>query len=141
MDAILSWNAEGSHARRGGSQSGHGNERGRTIQLAKPCAFPIIRKYVLTNCVKRRQGPRLKIMLKFASSTAVTVASTILPTLAITVLVGTQELKHKIIYIGGFTALFATAFIVVKDAQTSIVQVFTATVACVRLDHCILSIC
>jgi hypothetical protein len=71
------------------------------------------------------------MMLKFTFSTVVTVASTVLPTVAISVLARTHAIEHKILYIGGFTALFATAFIVLKDAQTSIVQVFTATVACV----------
>jgi len=56
----------------------------------------------------------------------VAVVASILPTLAIGVLVIAEGIERRVIYIGIFTALFAATFMYLKDAGTSTVQVFVA---------------
>ena len=67
-------------------------------------------------------------MLKFTSSVAMVVAC-VLPTVAIGILTTAQTTKQRLLYIGGFTALFAIGVMWLTDAGTSRVSIFTATAA------------
>jgi len=67
-------------------------------------------------------------MLKFTSSVA-TVVACILPTLAIGILATAHGTMHVLLYIGGFTALFAIGLMFLTNAETSRVEIFTATAA------------
>ena len=69
-----------------------------------------------------------RTMLKFTSSVA-TVVACILPTLAIGVLATAHGTMHALLYIGGFTALFAIGLMFLTNAETTRVEVFTATAA------------
>jgi len=66
--------------------------------------------------------------VQFTSGVA-TVVACLLPTLAIGVLTTAQGNIQKLLYIGGFTALFAIGLMLLTDVGTSKVQVFTATAA------------
>jgi hypothetical protein len=67
-------------------------------------------------------------MLRFTSYVA-TVVACILPTLAIGVLATAHGTTHILLYIGGFTALFAIGLIVLTNPDTTRVEIFTATAA------------
>jgi hypothetical protein len=49
--------------------------------------------------------------------------------MAIAVLTTAKGNKERLLYIGGFTALFAFGLMILTDASTSRVQIFTATAA------------
>src|SRR6266699_3897191 len=68
-----------------------------------------------------------KTILKFTSAAA-TVAACILPTVAIGILTTATTTTQKLLYIGGFTALFAIGLMYLTD-ETARVQIFTATAA------------
>jgi len=68
-----------------------------------------------------------KAILKFTSAAA-TVIACVLPTVAIGILTTATTTIHKLLYIGGFTALFAIGLMYLTD-ETSRVQIFTATAA------------
>jgi len=71
-------------------------------------------------------------MLKFTSFVATfvaTVVACILPAGAIAVLATANTLRDKLLYIGGFTALFAIGLLWLTDVATSRIQIFTATAA------------
>jgi hypothetical protein len=67
-------------------------------------------------------------MLRFTSGVAMVIAC-ILPTVAIGILTTAQTTMQKLLYIGGFTALFAIGVMGLTDAGTSRVNIFTATAA------------
>jgi len=69
-----------------------------------------------------------KRILKFTSSVA-TVIACLLPTLSIAILSKVHETEHLIIYIAGFTAIFAVGLMFLTNAATSRVEIFTATAA------------
>lgn len=69
-----------------------------------------------------------RTMLRFTSYVA-TVVACILPTLAIGVLATAHGTTHILLYIGGFTALFAIGLIVLTNPDTTRVEIFTATAA------------
>ncbi|KAK4112321.1 hypothetical protein N656DRAFT_798132 [Canariomyces notabilis] len=71
---------------------------------------------------------RRAVMLQFTSGAA-TVVACLLPTLAIGILTTAETRLQRLLYIGGFTALFAIGVQWLADANTSRVQVFTATAA------------
>jgi hypothetical protein len=57
------------------------------------------------------------------------VIASVLPTVAIGILTTAETRLQRLLYIGGFTALFAIGVMWLTDANTSRVQVFTATAA------------
>ncbi len=67
-------------------------------------------------------------MLKFTSFVA-TVLACALPTVAIDILTTAKTDRDKLLYIGGFTMLFAIGLLLVSEAGTSRIQIFTATAA------------
>jgi len=69
-----------------------------------------------------------KTMLRFTSSVA-TVVACILPTLAISILTTAHGTLQILLYIGGFTALFAIGLMLLTNAETTRVEIFTATAA------------
>lgn len=69
-----------------------------------------------------------KRILKFTSSVA-TVIACLLPTLSIAILSKVHETEHLVIYIAGFTAIFAVGLMFLTNAATSRVEIFTATAA------------
>jgi hypothetical protein len=69
-----------------------------------------------------------KTMLRFTSSVA-TVVACILPTLAISILTTAHGTLQILLYIGGFTALFAIGLMFLTNADTTRVEIFTATAA------------
>jgi hypothetical protein len=69
-----------------------------------------------------------KTMLRFTSSVA-TVVACILPTLAISILTTAHGTLQILLYIGGFTALFAIGLMFLTNAETTRVEIFTATAA------------
>ena len=66
-------------------------------------------------------------LLRFTSAVA-TVVSCVLPTVAIGVLTTARGTVETLLYIGGFTALFAIGLMCLTN-ETSRVQIFTATAA------------
>ena len=66
-------------------------------------------------------------MIRFTSAVA-TVVACLLPTLAISILTTARGITEILLYIGGFTALFAIGLMVLAT-DTSMVQIFTATAA------------
>ncbi|KAM7214659.1 putative isoleucyl-tRNA synthetase [Rhypophila decipiens] len=68
-----------------------------------------------------------KSMERFTSG-VVTVVASMLPTMAIAILTTADTLRDKLLYIGGFTALFSIGLMVLTS-ETSRVQIFTATAA------------
>ncbi|KAK3368637.1 hypothetical protein B0H63DRAFT_488849 [Podospora didyma] len=70
-------------------------------------------------------GAKMQI---FASSVA-TVVACVLPTISIGILATAEGLVRRLLYIGGFTALFAIGLMFLTDADTSRVHIFTATAA------------
>ena len=66
--------------------------------------------------------------MRFTASVA-TVVACVLPTVAIGVLTTAHGNTEKLLYIGGFTALFAIGLMFFTDANTTRVQIFTATAA------------
>ena len=71
-----------------------------------------------------------KNMQRFTAAVA-TVVACLLPTLAIGVLTTARGMTQILLYIGGFTALFAIGLMILAK-DTSTVQIFTATAAYVR---------
>jgi len=71
---------------------------------------------------------RETMMLKFTAGVTMVIAS-ILPTVAIGVLTTAKTTMQKLLYIGGFTALFAIGVMWLTDAGASRLSVFTATAA------------
>lgn len=71
---------------------------------------------------------RETMMLKFTAGVTMVIAC-ILPTVAIGVLTTAKTTMQKLLYIGGFTALFAIGVMWLTDAGTSRLSVFTATAA------------
>ena len=69
-----------------------------------------------------------KAIARFSSSVA-TVIACVLPTVAITLLTTAHGNKQRLLYIGGFTALFATGLMFFTDADTPRTHIFTATAA------------
>jgi len=67
-------------------------------------------------------------MLRFTAGVTMVIAC-ILPTVAIGVLTTAKTTMQKLLYIGGFTALFAIGVMWLTDAGTSRLSVFTATAA------------
>jgi len=68
-----------------------------------------------------------KNMQRFTSAVA-TVVACLLPTLAISVLTTARGMTETLLYIGGFTVMFAIGLMILaKDTTT--VQIFTATAA------------
>jgi hypothetical protein len=65
-------------------------------------------------------------MLKFTSSIT-TVVACVLPTLSIGVLATVHGMKHMLLYIGGFTAIFSIGLMILTNASR--VEIFTATAA------------
>ncbi|KAM7197145.1 hypothetical protein V8F33_005804 [Rhypophila sp. PSN 637] len=68
-----------------------------------------------------------KSMERFTSG-VVTVVASMLPTMAIAILTTADMLRDKLLYIGGFTALFSIGLMILTS-ETSRVQIFTATAA------------
>jgi len=66
-------------------------------------------------------------MQRFTSAVA-TVAACLLPTLAIGVLTTARGMTETLLYIGGFTVMFAIGLMILAK-DTSTVQIFTATAA------------
>jgi len=62
------------------------------------------------------------------TSGVVTIVASMLPTMAIAILTTADTLRDKLLYIGGFTALFAIGLMILTS-ETSRVQIFTATAA------------
>jgi hypothetical protein len=58
-----------------------------------------------------------------------TVVACLLPTLAIGILTTAETTRDKLLYIGGFTAMFAIGLLWLTEAGSSRLQVFTATAA------------
>lgn len=71
---------------------------------------------------------RESTMLKFTSAVAMVIAC-VLPTVAIGILTTAQTTMQKLLYIGGFTALFSIGVMWLSDSSTSRVSIFTATAA------------
>ena len=67
-------------------------------------------------------------MLRFTSFVT-TVVACLLPTLAIAILTTAKTTRDKLLYIGGFTAMFAIGLLWLTEAGSSRLQVFTATAA------------
>jgi len=67
-------------------------------------------------------------MLKFTSFVA-TVIACLLPTIAIGIMTTAKTTRDKLLYIGGFTILFAIGLLWVAEAGTSRIQIFMATAA------------
>ncbi|KAH8891763.1 hypothetical protein GQ53DRAFT_746258 [Thozetella sp. PMI_491] len=67
--------------------------------------------------------------MQFIASSVATVVACVLPTVAIGILSTAQGTMHKLLYIGGFTMLFAIGLIILTDCSTSRIQIFTATAA------------
>ena len=57
------------------------------------------------------------------------VVAALVPTLAIWVLSRTQSTSYRILYIGGFTALFAVLLMFLGEQGLTRLQIFTATSA------------
>ena len=67
-------------------------------------------------------------MMKFTSFVA-TVVACALPTVAIDILSTAKTKRDRLLYIGGFTILFAIGVLLLTEASTSRINVFTATAA------------
>jgi hypothetical protein len=70
-------------------------------------------------------------MLQFTSAVA-TVIACVLPTVAIAILSKMHSMPEILGFIGLFTTLFAVGLMLLTDAGTSRVEIFTATAASVR---------
>jgi len=66
--------------------------------------------------------------MKRWSSAIVTLVACVLPTASIAVLTTAETLRDRLLYIGGFTLLFAMGLMILAKGVTR-VQIFTATAA------------
>ncbi|KAH8887885.1 hypothetical protein GQ53DRAFT_768191 [Thozetella sp. PMI_491] len=66
---------------------------------------------------------------QWVASSAATIFTCVLPTVAIGILATAQGLMQRLLYIGGFTALFAVGLIILTDCRKSRINIFTATAA------------
>ena len=67
--------------------------------------------------------------MQWAASAVATLVACILPTIAIGILATAEGMTHKLLYIGGFTLLFALGLMALTDCSTSRLNIFTATAA------------
>lgn len=67
--------------------------------------------------------------MQMVASSVATVIACVLPTLAIAILAVQETLLQRLLYIGGFTLIFAVTLMALTDRQTPRTQVFTATAA------------
>ncbi len=79
----------------------------------------------MQNEIKRTYQKRI---LKITALLA-TVVACVLPTVAIGILSTAKTKRDKLLYIGGFTALFAIGLLLFAEGGTSRIGIFTATAA------------